>query len=162
MRFKVMAFGALILFSAVASGETVDTTSWITLNADTAFSLRAPPGTVYREMDGIDSYVAGFDNPQFHVIFDYGPYSGALSGYTADKGYRFEDIEIDGRKAQLITGPGRDLSGCNDLVTAAYVFLGHREGMGNNIRLLISGCTKSTAALETLHAMFRSIRFAPR
>jgi len=161
MRLAVIALGTLLLSVPAAFGEPVDTTAWITLKADNVFTLRAPPGTVYREMDGIDSYVAGFDNPQFHIMFDYGMYANGLGGLSPEKGYRIEEIEIDDHKGRLITGPGANMWSCNDLVTAAYVDFGQRDVAWGGSRLEISGCTKSAAMLETLHAMFRSIRYTP-
>ena len=152
---------SLGLFSAVA-GEGIDTSSWVTLNAGNAFTLRAPAGTAYTSMQGIDSFVAGFDNPQFHIEFDYGPYSNTLADFGADPDYKVEDFDIDGRKARLITGPGKNAWGCNDLVTAAYVVVSHRGGQWGDTRLEISGCTKTMPSLETLHEIFRSIRFNPR
>ena len=148
----------LLALPSAAVGESVDTSAWIALNAGNAFQLRAPPGTVYKSLEGIDSFVAGFDNPQFHIEFDYGAYSNSLAGFGSDPDYKVEDIEIDGRKARLITGPGKNAWGCNDLVTAAYVVVARTRG---DTRLEISGCTKSEASLATLHEIFRSIRFTP-
>jgi hypothetical protein len=159
LRSIVLAATALLYSTALSAETKLDTSTWKTLSAGEAFTLRAPLGTVFKREQGIDSFVASFENPKFKIQFDFGLYSNTLADLQKNPEFKAEKITIDGRQGVLVTGPGKNRWECNDLVTAAYVVVDHRPGMWGDTRLEIDGCTKSVDALATIHEIFRSIVF---
>lgn len=72
---------------------------WIRVDAGSAFSVMAPPGSVYRPGQGTDSLVGSVDVPGFELRFDYGLYSNPL----AEPDWVGAEVEIDGKAARLVT-----------------------------------------------------------
>jgi hypothetical protein len=159
-------FAALIVFSlsspCLAAETNINTENWVLLNAENAFTLRAPPETKFKQQQAIDSVASSFENPKFEINFDYGHYSNTLGGMKSDPSYKVEDILIDGRKGVLVTGAGKAHWGCKDLVTAAYVVVARKSGDWGDTRLEIDGCAKSPEDISTLQEIFRTIVFADR
>jgi hypothetical protein len=154
---------ALLVPAVAAQDETVDTAHWVKLSTGDAFTFEAPAGTVeYRDGMPIDSFAQSYRGPGFTLSFDYGAYSNDLRNQKALPAYHAEEIVIDGRKGVLITGPGRNLWGCHDTVTAAYVVVRHEGLFGAAIRFQIDGCAATPEGIATLHAIFRTIRFTAR
>jgi hypothetical protein len=155
-RFWLFVASAVAVSSAALAAQP-DESNWITLRAGNAFTLRAPPSTTFKPEQGIDSFVGAFENPKFEIEFDYGAYSDTLERFRNEPAVHSEQIVIDGRKALFVSGPDKD-GGCA-LFTAAYVSVAGQAGHWPNTALEIGGCAGSPETVETLRAIFQTIKF---
>lgn len=155
-----ISVGTGLCLTAVAVAAEIDTQNWVTLSVGKAFTLRAPPGTKFKPAKGIDSSGGKFVAPQFEIGFDYGPYSNDLSELRASPQFSIDHASVDGRQAIIVTGLGGNDFDCKDILTAMYLVVSRNIGRGTDTRLEISGCTKNPEAIKTLHAIFRSLKFA--
>ena len=133
---------------------------WKELRAGNKFSLYAPPGTTFRPERGIDSFVGGFDGPNFKITFDYGAYSNQLDDEVADASYRVEHFGAGGQLALFVIGPSKGQDGCaNDKEVAAMFVRGvGKNTIGSNL-LMILACMDSEKQTGTVRSIFRTIRF---
>jgi ankyrin repeat protein len=152
----LLAFAVAMTASGCQSFDSAQY-PWITLDAGQDFSLQAPTGTRYVQLQGTDSFVADFRNPRFTLEFDYGEYSNTLQGAENDPRYKVEYITIDGLKARLLTGPEpTDDSGCRHQ-TAVYVVNSYVAlGMSS---LEMNGCTDDEKQIPVIQRIFKSIKF---
>jgi hypothetical protein len=99
--FLTLGLSLAILSGCNSTDSTVDVPdSWITFNADQAFSFRAPPDFIEKPVKGKDSFVGKYDSPALELSFDYGMYSDALEreGY---RDWKFRNTTIDGKRAKI-------------------------------------------------------------
>ncbi len=109
------------------------------------FSLRLPPGWVFRELPGIDSYVGEIVGDGVRLGLDYGAFSDALE-YDNDPDYEVTYEPIDRRRAKLV----RPKEGKGGLTGV------HFEDLGGPA-LTIAGFNLSPQQQQTAFAIFRSI-----
>ena len=159
MKWKVTLVALTSAYFVSAQAGDVDQSNWISLDANGAFSLRAPPGTVFKQKQGTDSFVAEFRNPGFKLGFDYGDWSNELAGFDGDTRYTVESITVDGLTARLVTGPGlgNETWGCEGYLTAVYVVNSYVEG--RKPALEMDGCTHDRAQIPIIQAIYKSIEF---
>jgi hypothetical protein len=138
---------------------TIPPQGWIEIKAGDTFTFYAPPGTKLANPDGVpfDSFVQKYSNSNFVIIFDYGYYSHKLDDYASNASYTAQSIQIDGRNALIVTGPGDGGWGCNGRMTALYV-VDHCSGP-EVAALEMNACTDDPKELPTLHRLFQTIRF---
>src|SRR5262249_38507496 len=137
---------------------------------------------------GDDSFVGRFSGPGFQLGFDYGLYSNDLHEMRADPRFVVDSLVIDGRPAIVATGPSVGPPyrwGCAAAhLTALYVSVSpepYRDERSLLDRLMdlydanvlrepprdprtfraleMDGCAESAEAIDTLHIIFRSLRF---
>jgi hypothetical protein len=152
----------LALSSAIAFGPAraedvmwVDT-GWSEIRAGQAFAITAPPGTVYRELRGNDSFVGEFVHPDFKIGFEYGLWSNNLNKLKT--GFVRESAKLGGQDAIIVSGPGAGQFGCNDNLIAAYVRDVGAQMLAP-VSLEIHGCAKDAREIPILKRMFKSLRF---
>ncbi len=76
---------------------------WVEVDAGSAFSLTAPPGTRFSPGDGKDSFIGSFEAAGLRLSFDYGLYSNPLVSDGSGKNYTARNVDIDGKKAKIVT-----------------------------------------------------------
>jgi hypothetical protein len=152
------------------AASAADQQNWIELKAGNAFTFRAPPRTTSVPVQGIDSFVGMYVNPPFKVGFpfgsdfwigfDYGIWSNNLHGLRDDPRFAEEVIEVDGRDAVMVTGPGGGDStwGCSGHLTAIYVVVS-RSWRNPPVALQMHGCAGVPEAVPILHQIFKTVRF---
>ena len=105
---------------------------------------------------GIDSCVAEFRSGKMRLAIDYGSYSGAYRNDGTTLDFKEEFVEIDGKRAQLVTF--RDARGGLRFGAGLYVLINEsREGMKTALNMMVQ--VKRAEDLETAKRIFRSIRF---
>ncbi len=67
------------------------------------FSLQLPPSWKFNKLRGTDSYVGEFVGPEIRLTFDYGAYTGSLSGSDYIITYR----NINGHRAKVATSKSK-------------------------------------------------------
>jgi len=136
--------------------------SWVGIVADHAFTFYVPPGSDLKLLPGrpIDSFARRYAGATFRLAFDYGRWSNKLSDFVGDPRYRSTSALIDGRRALIVTGPGLGQWDCHDDLAAVYV-IDHAEGR-QPIALEMDACTRDPRQLETVQAIFRTIKFTSR
>ena len=75
--------------------------NWVRVDAGRYFHFFAPPGTVYKPLKGVDSFVGGIEGPGFKLAFDFGPYSNDLRGFARWPGHTEEKVFLSGRAASI-------------------------------------------------------------
>jgi len=125
----------------------VNVPGWLT---QPSFAVQLPEGWVFRELQGIDSYVGEFVGSDMALSLDYGGLSGGAnpSDYPQDR-YLLEYEYIDGEEAILILS--KDETTGEQLVMSIPGFQG-----GTNLNIYGSGL--SSEQVETAVAIFRSVR----
>lgn len=161
MKLWPLLFLLLPWSAACSTADEAIPPDWITVTAGAAFTLHAPPGTVFAPLRGEDSFVGTFKHPAFKIGFDYGLYSNDLSKLRSDPRFATSTASVDGRSAIIVTGRSDGAWGCRDHLAAMYVGGVHESGSGR-IRLEIHGCTADPAYVPALVKMFRSVRFPAR
>jgi hypothetical protein len=128
---------------------------WISLSADKAFSLRAPAGSSYQPLQGIDSFVGKFSGPGYELEFDYGIYSNSLGELRADPKFETENTRIDGHDAFIVSGPTSSKHdwNCSGYLVGVYVTLPQANA------LEMHGCTDKEK-VDTVKTIFRSLKFS--
>ena len=100
----VLIAGALILGCAVTppTGGHQQAEEWQKVEIKGRFSFYIPPEMKRTSASGIDSLVGEYRNSNISLSFDYGWYSDSLD-YGGRTDYEERFIEVDGRKAKLVT-----------------------------------------------------------
>lgn len=132
---------------------------WVRIEAGAVFSFTAPPATRGGPAQGEDSFVGAYEGPGFWLGFDYGPYSGAFRDDAIDDA-RFvgpatlEKLTIDGRAAQILTGPAVGAGEC-DLVSDLFIV-----GPTKAQNLFVTACLDAQSRAD-VRRLYESIRFGP-
>lgn len=120
------------------------------------FSFEAPTDTQQIALQGIDSFVGGYNSKNFVLTFDYGAYSNSLSESTPW-------ISIDGHKARMEFYRGDCESQPGDHPNmkdggAVHVPL---RSPPDRLSLTMFACAKGASGEEELQRLFLSLRFNP-
>jgi hypothetical protein len=146
---RLLLAAAVWSLSAAAMAQADD--DWITVKAGTSFTFEAPADLKPVPVQGIDSFVGQYANAKFSLMFDYGQYSNRLEELRGNPQFEAETTVIDGRKAEIFTGPGAE--GC-DFVSAVYIVV--REPIALNM----TACANGYAGVVQLHRLFKSLKFS--
>jgi hypothetical protein len=134
---------------------------WVEVPADALFSMKAPPGTVFKPGQGTDSNVGAFEVPGFQLAFDYGVYSNSLNQDSGDQDYQARETEIDGKAARIVTAyaPHR-ASGRPYFIGVHFPRVG--ETSLGSIKLTVSGSLVKKEDYSIVEMIFSTIRFKPK
>jgi hypothetical protein len=97
--------------SSVSNKTTAPASGWVKVEAG-AFSIHAPPGWEFHQLQGIDSFVGEFAGDGLVLHFDFGRYSYPLAE-EHEPTYAVEHESIGGYRAKIVTPriPGRGMTG---------------------------------------------------
>lgn len=99
------AIGELHQLTAMPVVPAPHPETWIKLDIGGKFSLYAPPGTTYRPLQGIDSFVGQIRGQGFRMFFDFGDYANDHSGWKSAEGYTEQGVMIDGHPGIIRMAP---------------------------------------------------------
>jgi hypothetical protein len=142
---------ALSLLAGPAVAQPAD--DWITVKAGTAFTFEAPPDLHSVPVQGIDSFVGEYQGDHFSLQFDYGLYSNRLDELRADSRFEREAVMIDGRPADIFTGPGPTKDCAFEV--AVYVV----ADPTGPVALQMGGCANGYAGVVQMHRLMKSLKF---
>lgn len=151
MRLLLKAALALSLLATPAVAQPVD--DWVVVKAGAAFSFEAPPDLKAVPVQGIDSFVGEYRAERFSLQFDYGLYSNSLDDLRSDSRFEREVVIVDGRSAEIFTGPGPN-ENCPFLV-ALYAVV----DPARRVSLQMGGCANGYAGVVQMQRLMESIRF---
>lgn len=156
--FHILALLSSLIPSAAAHADQVmwADMGWSEIRAGKAFAMTAPPGTVFRELNGEDIFVGEFNHPDFRISFEYGLWAKNLN--SLKKGYVRESAIFDGQPGVIVSGPGNGKFDCHENLVAAYVKDVH-AGVLAPVSLQIHGCAKDAREIPIMKRMFKSLRF---
>jgi hypothetical protein len=129
------------------------TNGWQKLDAG-PFSLFAPAGWEFHQLQGVDSYVGEFVGDGVALTFDFGRYSSSFP-QAKEPAYVIAHESIGGFKAKLVSPrtPGHAVTG---------VYFSH---VGHSKKLSVFGQDLTSAQRDLVLRIFETIRFggpAPR
>lgn len=151
MKLLLKAALALSLLASPALAQPAD--DWVVVQAGNAFSFEAPPDLKAVPVQGIDSLVGEYRADRFSLQFDYGLYSNTLDDLRGDSRFEREAVTLDGRPAEIFTGPGPN-EGCPFLV-ALYTVV----DPARRVSLQMGGCANGYAGVVQMQRLMRSVRF---
>lgn len=151
MRLLLKAALAVSLLAHPALAEPAD--DWVLVKAGNAFSFQAPPDLKAVPVQGIDSLVGEYRADRFSLQFDYGLYSNTLDDLRGDSRFEREVATIDGRPAEVFTGPGP--SEACPFVVAVYMVV----DPARRVSLQMGGCANGYAGVVQMQRLVRSLRF---
>lgn len=145
-------------------------TGWIKIDAGTAFSFYAPPGTSYRPLQGIDSFVGEIVGTHFKMQFDFGRYSADSSELARDKDFRSEPVVIDGRQAEITSATDNAWEKVLDAPYAHVISLYMPGATCDKAtftyglscqpnRLGIYGAARTSEGADTVRKIYKTLRF---
>ena len=76
---------------------------WQRIHVKTQFTFFVPPDMKPHVVQAKDSSVGEYRNSNIHLRFDYGWYSDPLDNYSRKPGYQEVKVEIDGKRAKVVT-----------------------------------------------------------
>jgi len=122
-------------------------TSWRKLDAG-PFSILAPPGWEFHQLEGVDSYVGEFVGDGIVLKFDFGDYSNPLKE-ERKPAYVVTQKSIGGRRAKIVspTTPGHGITG-------VYI-----RNVGNSNALTLFGKDLTSTQQESALKIFETLRF---
>jgi hypothetical protein len=122
-------------------------TSWLKVDAG-PFSILAPSGWQFRQLQGIDSYVGEFVDGSIVLTFDFGRYSNPLKE-EKKPAYVVIHKSIDGRRAKIVSPriPGHG-------VTGVYF-----RNVGDSNALTLFGQDLTSTQQELALKIFDTLRF---
>jgi hypothetical protein len=121
---------------------------WCKIDAE-VFSIFAPLGWEFQQLQGVDSYVGEFVGDGIALRFDFGIHSSGYLKKTRRPAYAIARKHIGGVPAQIVSPriPGHGLTG------AYFRNVGHSNG------LFVWGQDLTTAQQELVLKIFETIRF---
>lgn len=133
---------------------------WQEFDAFGRFRFRTPNDVKQRPAPGIDSLVGSFQGRAIRLSFDYGLYSDSLrdSSYSRYPQYQEGDIEIDGKKARMITFYSSEINKEYPYVAAIHFPVTEERGA----RLTMMAFGKTESDLHVARKVFESIRFGAK
>lgn len=152
--FVVISVGAASSESR-AQEETKAPAGWKKFSA-CQFHFLAPSNLKNQNARGIDSCVAEYKSSKLRIAIDYGWYGGSYRNDSGAIDFKEEIIEIDGRKAQLVTF--KNARGKQAYVAGLYVLI-HQSQDGTKVSLNMTINAKTAEDSETAKQIFRSLRF---
>jgi hypothetical protein len=134
-------------------GTATTPSSWYKVDAG-PFSILAPLGWEFHQLQGIDSYVGEFVGDGFVLKFDFGEYSNPLKE-ERKPAYVVTQKVIRGRRAKIVSPriPGHGITG-------VYI-----RNVGNSNALTLFGRDLTSTQQELVLKIFETLRFggpAPR
>lgn len=156
----VLTLFTATLISGLAQDRGASTSKgWQKIDAKGRFSFLVPSGMRKRDARGIDSYVEEYRGGDMRVSFDYGRYSDPLDSYSDKPEYQETFIDIDGRRAKLVTFIYPEAIGSLKRVAAVHfadVGVPEKEGFGK-MRLTLRVSYKHPEDLEAAKRILRSV-----
>jgi hypothetical protein len=137
---------------------------WVTINAGGVFTLKAPPGSVFvHEAVALNNARGGVRGPGFEVQYQYALETDNLQCAIDAKNYAVQEIEVDSRKAVIITGSDVPKS-CTDSEYANFVGLYHSTAAPSYTRprfytLTIWGSVAKQEYASTVKTIYQTIHF---
>jgi hypothetical protein len=145
----------MVCFCAISACVSVrnhlpDPPTWHKVEAG-AFSLFAPPGWEFHQLQGVDSYVGEFTGDGVTLKFDYGQYSSPLNQAVEPK-YVIAQQDIGGHTAKVVypRSPGHGVTGI------------YFSKITRTDKLCLWGQDLSDSQQELALQIFRTIRFPTR
>lgn len=135
--------------------SSVATSDWKRIDLK-AFSFSLPPGMKEKIARGIDSIIWKYADDSMELVIDLGPYSRRPEVYETKPEYRQEQIEISGKKADMISFHSDNPNFREQSYVAAVYF---SEVGSTEAKLSFTVHSKSRRGREVAEAIFRSIRF---
>jgi hypothetical protein len=160
--FRIVAASVVCLCAGLAEAQPSnrDEDGWAKVSAGRAFSLRAPAGTVFKQEQGIDSFVGEFHGPGFWMTFDFGIYSYDFPDERKDPRYAAEKTLIDGKDAIIFVGPGQaTCKGHGDTMVAMYVAGIGTGPFGHANALSIWTCVGEVAEIPVVKEIYHTMKF---
>src|SRR5215471_5302015 len=163
----IVAACALALSSAAALAASAlpqIPPDWVTINAGGIFTLKAPPGSVFvHEPVALNNSRGGVRGPGFEVQYQYALETDDLRCAVDAKNYAVQEIEVDSRKAVIITGSDVPKS-CSDSEYANFVGLYHSTAAPSYTRprfytLTIWGSVAKQEYAATIKTIYQTIHF---
>lgn len=148
--------GTLVLGCAVAppSGGHQQAEEWQRVEIKGRFSFSIPPEMKRTSASGIDSLVGEYRSPNISLSFDYGWYSDPLD-YQGRTNYEESFIEVDGRKAKLVTF--RQTDSKNDFANFAGIHFADPGDDQNKLTMWARYQNRND--LDQIKRVFQSIKF---
>lgn len=110
---------------------------------------------------GIDSCFVEFRNGKMRLAIDSGPWGGVITKVEATHNFKEEFIEIDGKKAQVVTYQNARNKSNRKFVAGFYVVLyeAQKNERQSSAFLYMTIQARSEKELEIAKQIFQSIRF---
>jgi hypothetical protein len=156
--FLLMSANAVTESVAAASTSSEVPADWIEVSAGREFDLRAPAGTEFRPLKGIDSFVGSFAAPDFELSFDYGLYSNPLNDMSGDDAYKTQDVLVDGKTAYIVTAYAPRLSADRPYFIGIHFPKIKMTNMGPT-KLTVFGLLETADDYTVVEKIFRTIHF---
>ena len=131
---------------------------WVEVSAGTLFSVKAPPGTVFKPGQGKDSVIGAFEGPGFLLSFDYGVYSDPLDRDSRDQGYQARDTRVNGKAAKIVTAYARLRSPVRPYFIGIHFPDVEKSSLGS-IKLTVSGSLEKKEDYSIVEKILATIRF---
>jgi hypothetical protein len=128
-------------------GTSTTPSSWYKVDAG-PFSILAPPGWEFHQLEGFDSYVGEFAGDGIVLKFDFGDYSNPLKE-ERKPAYVITQKSIGDRRARIVSPrtPGRGITG-------VYI-----RNVGNSNALTLFGKDLTSTQQELALKIFETLRF---
>lgn len=149
-----LLFGCTVQLPADAPPPAQD---WQKVEIKGRFSFSLPPEMKQTPVEGMDSLVREYASPHVRLGFDYGWYSDPLD-YPGRVDYQAGMVEIDGRKAKLVTFRSADAQ--TDFANFAGIHLAD-PGDGQN-KLTMWARYQNPADLSQIKKIFQSIKISEK
>jgi hypothetical protein len=164
---KSLSISFLCIFflgiNSIAQGKDMTLKSWKKISA-CKISFLVPKNVKNQKAQGIDSCIAEFESSSVRISIDYGWYGGSFTKYDTMLDFKEESIEIDGKKAQLVSYVEGSMFAKyhpkEKYVMGIYVNLSegqNQEVMKTSLKMKVAA--KSERDLQTAKQIFRSIKF---
>jgi len=153
VRMKTIALSLMLLASiSVSAADRKDEPRLKEIDA-TYFTFHIPVYMVKTRSQGIDSHVGGYKSARIRLGFDYGVYSDPLDYDSGLPQYQASTIEVDGRKARIVSFQKAD-----EWFTAIH-FPSAAETPEGTIKLTMHASCASQQEVRLARDIFTSVRF---
>ncbi|MBC7912477.1 MAG: hypothetical protein H7Y30_18365 [Pyrinomonadaceae bacterium] len=133
---------------------------WKTVSA-CQIRFSTPKDLKNQNVRGIDSCYAEFRNSKMRLTIDSGSWGGVFTRTQTNLDFKEEFIDIDGKKAQVVTYKDAQSNSSRKFVAGFYVALYESPDKEKqpSAFLYMTARVKSEKELEVAKQIFRSIRF---
>jgi hypothetical protein len=135
--------------------------NWVEVSVDNLLTLRAPPGTVFRRQQGVDSFTGNLTGPNFVLNLDYGPFSAIPTDQPRGAQQSVQELMVDGKRAKVVSriDPG---SPTPRHFVALYVTGLLTATASKPLSLVMFARVPSSDEETLIRVIFTTIRFAHR
>ena len=144
----------------IRAQDSIDSSDWEKINV-CQIKFLIPKKLKNQYAKGIDSCVAEFRNGKMRLLIDSGSYGGLYKKTESNLDFKEEFIEIDSKKAQIVTYKDTQKKSKRKFVAGFYVVLyeSQNKKMESSAFLYMTIESKNENDLKIAKQIFQSIHF---